>query len=194
MRPATLTLLTLLALPATAPHAQTADPQTVTERLPACLACHGQNGASATENVPSLGAMPVNYVLTQLYLFREKIRVAEPMNAMAAGLTDDDIRSLAAIFNKMPPPPLAPELSEAERTAGQALIEQHHCNSCHGPALAGQQTIPHIAGQREEYVRQALIDYKSNVRKGYSPAMNEASQEIKAEDIPLLAKYVASFR
>ena len=62
------------------------------------------------------------------------------------------------------------------------------------PNLVGQQTIPHIADQREEYLRQALVAYKSNVRKGYSPAMNEASQEIADEDIPVLAHYIANFK
>ena len=61
-------------------------------------------------------------------------------------------------------------------------------------SVSGQQTIPHIAGQHEEYVRGALIAYKANTRKGYSPAMNEAAQEIADDEIPLLARYVASLR
>ena len=184
MRIGVTLLLLALAGPASA--------QTVAERLPTCLACHGENGTSVSQDVPSLGAMPGNYVLTQLYLFREKQRVAEPMNDMAAGLSDDDLRGFAEIFNKMPAPPPTIELSAADHDVGQDLVEKHHCNSCHGPALAGQQTIPHIAGQHEEYVRKALTDYKSNTRKGYSPAMNEAAQEIGDDEIPLLARYVAS--
>ncbi len=179
-------MVLLLAAPAAAQQAGA--------RLPVCLACHGANGTSAVENVPSLGAMPVNYLLTQLYLFREKLRVADPMNAMAAGLSDDDLRSLGATFNAMPAPAPAVELSADEQSAGQAMVEQYHCNSCHGPGLAGQQTIPHIAGQREEYIRNALVGYKTNARKGYSPAMNEVSQEIGDDEIPALAKYIASFK
>ena len=43
----------------------------VEERLPQCLACHGATGASEVEGVPSLGGQPSDYVLIQLYLFRE---------------------------------------------------------------------------------------------------------------------------
>lgn len=186
MRAKLTLLILLLAGPAVA--------QTATDRLPVCLACHGQTGTSMLPNVPSLGAMPVNYTLTQLYLFREKLRLADPMNAMAQGLTDADLRSLAATFNAMPGPTPAAELSVADREVGQALVEKYHCNSCHMPNLAGQQTIPHIAGQRVDYIQRALVAYKSNARKGYSPAMNEASQEIADEDIPVLARYVASFQ
>ena len=62
MRTAILIAATMLAMPASA--------QQLSERLPTCLACHGAQGVSAIPTVPSLGAMPVNYVLTQLYLFR----------------------------------------------------------------------------------------------------------------------------
>ncbi len=186
MRFALLLAALTLAVPALA--------QDVSGRLPACLACHGKDGTSAIPTVPSLGAMPVNYVLTQLYLFREKIRVADPMNAVTQGLTDDDLRALGEIINKMPPPTPAPAMAAADAEKASALVGQYHCNSCHGADLGGQQTVPRIAGQHADYVRQALVAYKSNVRHGYSPAMNEASQDIKDEEIPLLAQYVSRYR
>src|SRR5215831_3389359 len=60
--------------------------QTVKERLPTCLACHGENGQSQTPNVPSLGAQQAFYVTVQLLMFREHMRVADPMNDMTKGL------------------------------------------------------------------------------------------------------------
>ena len=186
MRAAILAATLLLVVPASA--------QTVDERLPTCLACHGANGTSAIPTVPSLGGMPVNYLLSQLYLFRENIRKVDPMNAMAAGLSDGDLRTLGALFNKMPAPPPAPALTAAEEASGADLVEKYHCNSCHMPNLSGQGTIPHIAGQHVEYVKQALVTYKNNTRRGYSPAMNEAVQAVEDADIPLLARYVSSFR
>lgn len=186
MRAAILAASLLLVVPAGA--------QTVDKRLPTCLACHGKNGTSAIPTVPSLGGMPVNYLLSQLYLFRENIRKVDPMNAMAAGLSDDDLRTLGALFNKMPAPPPAPALTAAEEASGADLVEKYHCNSCHMPNLSGQGTIPHIAGQHVEYVKQALVTYKNNTRRGYSPAMNEAVQAVEDADIPLLARYVSSFR
>lgn len=186
MRAAILAASLLLVVPASA--------QTVDERLPTCLACHGKNGTSAIPTVPSLGGMPVNYLLSQLYLFRENIRKVDPMNAMAAGLSDDDLRTLGALFNKMPPPPPAPALTAAEEASGADLVQKYHCNSCHMPNLSGQGTIPHIAGQHVEYIERALVTYKNNTRRGYSPAMNEAVQAVEDADIPLLARYVSSFR
>src|ERR1700681_3145302 len=79
-------------------------PQTVKERLPTCLACHGENGQSQNENVPSLGAQQAFYVTVQLLMFRAKMRVADPMYDMANGLSDDDLRNFADIISKLPAP------------------------------------------------------------------------------------------
>ena len=176
-----------LAGPATA--------QTVSERLGVCTACHGASGTSATEGVPSLGAQMPDYAVAQLYVFREKLRVAPPMNDMAAGLSDDDLQALSAAIAKFPPPKsAAATLSAAEVAQGAELIGHYRCNSCHGATLAGAGQIPRLAGQREDYLLKSLVGYKSNTRVGYNPAMNEVSQEVKSEDIPLLAKFISQYR
>ena len=61
-------------------------------------ACHGEKGQSAIPEVPSLGAQPAFYVTIQLYMFRERMRVVEPMNAMTKGLSDDDLRRMADVM------------------------------------------------------------------------------------------------
>ena len=169
--------------------------QTAEQKLTTCLACHGANGASKLGGVPSLGAMPSDYVLTQLYMFREKMRVAAPMNALAEPLSDDDLRELGDAVNHLPAPqPAGEALAAADQEHGNALVGRYHCNSCHGADLAGHDNIPRIAGQREDYLLKSLTDYKSGARPGYSPAMSEASKEIKPEDIPVLARFVANFK
>jgi len=86
----------MAALPATAASLE--------ERLAPCFACHGEKGQSEQPEVPSLGAQPSFYVMVQLYMFRERLRTVEVMNTMTQGLTDDDLRSMADIIAKLPPP------------------------------------------------------------------------------------------
>ena len=165
--------------------------QPVSERLATCLACHGESGTSQLEGVPSLGAQMPDYILVQLYLFREQQRVVAPMNEMAAGLSDDDLRTLSDTLGKLP----APMPAEASAEAGAAaLATKYRCNSCHGQSFEGRDQIPRLAGQREDYLVKSLTEYKTNVRAGYDPAMNEVAQEVKEADIAVLAKYLASYR
>ena len=60
-----------------------ANAETIQERTVACFACHGEHGTSETENTPSLGGQQAPYALIQLFMFREKLRVFEPMNELA---------------------------------------------------------------------------------------------------------------
>src|SRR6266576_6638650 len=74
------------------------------EKLAPCLACHGADGQSQIENVPSLGAQTAPYSLIQLFMYRENMRVAEPMNAAAKDLTDGELQSIAAALAALPAP------------------------------------------------------------------------------------------
>src|SRR5215213_8782645 len=78
--------------------------QTLPERIAPCFECHGEKGQSETENTPSLGAQQSPYTLIQLFMFRQKLRIFEPMNEMAKPLTDDDLRTFSDFIAKLPKP------------------------------------------------------------------------------------------
>ncbi len=61
----------------------------------ACVSCHGENGIGLTEDVPNLAGETNIYIDTQLKSFRAGKRTHEVMSAIAAGLTDEEIRAAA---------------------------------------------------------------------------------------------------
>jgi len=190
LRKSALTLCSALALGCVA--ALPAAAQSVQARLPVCLACHGQSGQSENPEVPSLGAQQAFYVMVQLLMFRERMRVVDPMNEMAKGLSDDDLRGFADAIAKLPAPkPVEGSVDAARIERARALAEQNHCNVCHTPSFAGQENVPRIAGQREDYLVKALRGYKDNSRRGYDAAMADVVPSITDEQILDLAYYLA---
>jgi cytochrome c553 len=166
--------------------------QTVQARLPVCLACHGQNGQSENPGVPSLGAQQAFYVTVQLLMFRERMRVVDPMNEMAKGLSDDDLRGFADAIAKLPAPkPVEGPVDAARMERARALVEKNHCNVCHTSSFAGQENVPRIADQREDYLVTALRGYKDNSRRGYDAAMADVVPQVTDEQILDLAYYLA---
>src|ERR1700694_5719167 len=98
--------------------------ETIAERAVPCLACHGEKGQSETENTPSLGAQQAPYALIQLFMFREKLRVFEPMNEMAKALSDDDLRAFSELIGKSPKPDApADAVDPARIRLAAALVE-----------------------------------------------------------------------
>ena len=164
-------------------------------RLAPCLACHGEQGQSTVPEVPSLGGQPVFYLTAQLIMFREKIRVVEPMNQLLQGLSDNDVRSMAAFLSKLPVPAPAGGPADADRMERtRALIEQNRCNFCHNRDYSGEENAPRLAGQREDYLVKALRDYKGNTRRAYDPSMADVLFSISDEQILDLAYFLARFR
>jgi cytochrome c553 len=157
--------------------------ETMAEKLPLCLACHGEKGTSETPEIPSLGGQPASYVLIQLYQFREKQRIAEPMNELTKDFTDDDLRTYSVELAKLPPHKPPPDADLAKFEQGRAAAQKYRCGFCHNPDLSGHDQIGRIGDQREDYLLKALRGYKSGERKGYDPAMNEVAQEISDENI-----------
>src|SRR5712664_3863814 len=169
--------------------------QTIAERAAPCLACHGEKGQSETENTPSLGAQQAPYALIQLFMFREKLRVFEPMNEMAKGLSDDDLRTFSDFLATLPKPvPPADAGDPARLQRGEALAQQHRCNSCHNTDFSGKDNVPRIADQREDYLAKTMLEYKNNSRHGYDGSMAEVLQPVTAEQIADLAYFLARAR
>jgi Cytochrome c553 len=165
------------------------------EKLAACLACHGATGQSVTPEVPSLGGQPVFYLTIQLLMFRDKLRVVEPMNQAMQGLTDDDLRSIAGHPAKLPPPkpvggPIEQERMErpARSSSNTAVISAIKGN------FSGEQNVPRLAGQREDYLAKAMREYKNNTRRGYDAAMADVLYPISDEQIGDLAYFLARLR
>ena len=165
------------------------------EKLATCLACHGEKGVSQTSEVPSLAGMPADYVLIQLFMFRQGTRKVEIMNDLAKDMTDDDLRKFSDYFAKLAPPPAmgeAPDPAKAERA--RAVIAKNHCASCHNQNFSGREQMPRLAAQREDYLLKALRDYKTGKRPGYDATMDEVIRPVTEADIVDLAHYLSHFR
>src|SRR5260370_26807649 len=121
----------LTAALALALHASYVRAETIEERAAPCFACHGEHGQSETENTPSLSGQHPPYALIQLFMFREKLRVFDPMNEMTKPLTDDDLRAFSDFIGKLPKPQPPPDAGDPPLLAlSQALVLHHRSNSC----------------------------------------------------------------
>lgn len=163
------------------------------EKAEICAGCHGDNGISQTENIPSLAGQLDQFIQWQLVFFRAGTRKSEQMQPIVEQLNNDDIRNLGAYFAQLAPPKASksddnPDLSKkgAQAAAGR------RCASCHTDSFAGTKAVARIAGQREEYLVKALRDYKSGVRAGGAmAAMADVAYPLSEEEIEALAHYLA---
>ena len=165
----------------------------IKEKAAICAGCHGDNGISQTENIPSLAGQPDQFLQWQLVFFRAGSRKNEQMQPIVEQISNDDVRNLGAYFASLTPPKAAkpddnPDLS---KKGAQAAVGRR-CASCHTDSFAGTKAVARIAGQREEYLLKALHDYKTSTRVGGAgAAMADVAYSLSDEEITALAHYLA---
>lgn len=188
-------MLRTIAALALACIASSATAETIEQRIAPCLGCHGQQGQSQLDYTPSLGAQQAPYTLIQLFMFRQRLRVFEPMNEMTKALTDDDLRAFSDFIAKLPrPAPPADAGDPARMQRAAALTRQYRCDACHNADFSGKENVPRIANQREDYLAKTLAEYKDNSRHGYDGSMADVMGPVTAEQIADLAYFLARVR
>jgi cytochrome c553 len=162
------------------------------EKAQLCVGCHGDNGISSMENVPSLAGQPDAFTQWQLIFFRAGTRKNEQMQPIVEQLDNNDIRNLGAYFASLPPPDKKPDDNPDLSAKGKQAAAGRRCASCHLDSFAGTKAVSRIAGQREDYLVKALRDYKSGVRAGGGmAAMADVAYSLSEEEIEALAHYLA---
>jgi cytochrome c553 len=168
-----------------------ADEATLEAKISACASCHGIDGNSAREGIPSLAGQPEQFLTDQLILIREGVRRSELMRPFVRGFDDATIIAIAKHFASMPARsaegPPNPELA----ARGRALVQSGHCRGCHQSDLSGQAQIPRIAGQREDYLAATLRAYRNGKALGPDTTMNNIMYGASDEEIQALAHFLA---
>lgn len=157
-----------------------------------CAACHGENGISTTENIPSLAGQQDQFIQWQLVFFRAGTRKNEQMQPIVEQLTNEDIRNLGAYFATLTPPKGPKDDNPDLSAKGKQAAMGRRCASCHTDTFAGTKAVARLAGQHEEYLVKALHDYKSGERSGGGmAAMSDVAYPLSDEEITALAHYLA---
>lgn len=165
------------------------------ERAQACAGCHGAQGASSMQGMPSLAGQTDSFLQWQLVFFRSGRRQNSLMTPLAADLSDEEIRNLGAYFASLPKPSRAETAipDPALQAKGRQVAAEHRCANCHMDDFHGKQAAADIASQREEYLAKALADYRSAARPSTGvAAMTEAAAGLSDDDIKALAHYLAT--
>lgn len=157
-----------------------------------CAGCHGENGISQMENVPSLAGQPDQFLQWQLVFFRAGSRKNEQMQPIVEQIDNEDIRNLGAYFASLTPPKAPPDDNPDLSKKGAQAAVGRRCANCHGDSFAGTNAVARIADQREEYLLKALHDYKTGVRSGGGmAAMADVAYPLSEEEITALAHYLS---
>ncbi len=168
-----------------------------TRNITACISCHGAAGASTISQNPKLGGQHAAYIHKQLTDFKAGTRSNPVMSAMAAGLTDEDMKNIAAYLDVQKVKPGAAkdastlDLGKHIYRAGIAEKSVPACAACHSPNGAGiPNQFPRIGGQHQDYTTTELTNFRNGTRKN-GPMMTTIASRMSDDEIKAVADYIA---
>jgi cbb3-type cytochrome c oxidase subunit III len=165
-----------------------------------CAACHGADGNSGSPANPKLAQQHPEYIVKQLQEFKSGKRANAIMGGMAAALSEDDMKNIAAwVGSKTAKPGFAKDkelvaLGERIYRGGIADRQIPACSGCHTPNGAGiPSQYPRLAGQHAEYAVAQLTGFRDGIRKN-NLQMTQVAAKLNDREIKALAEYVAGLR
>ncbi|TAN82787.1 MAG: c-type cytochrome [Gallionella sp.] len=162
-----------------------------------CAGCHGEAGVSVNPEWPNLAGQHTNYLSDSIKAFKTGARKNDMMGPMAAGLSDADMRNVAAYFAKANCS--VPGGDKAKAELGKAKAAAAGCAACHSSGglrgngvsgVSGAQAWPNLAGQNAAYLTIALKAFQDGSRN--HAVMTSVAKTLSASDIDNLAAYYAS--
>ena len=165
-----------------------------------CVACHAADGSRGSPANPIIAGQHPEYLAKQLHEFKSGKRKNAVMNAMAAPLSEDDIRNVSAFYaSKTAKPGFAKNketvaLGEKIYRGGIGDRNVPACAACHGPTGSG---IPaqyaRIGGQHGDYVEAQMLAFRSGARANSAP-MTGVAAKMNDREIKAVSDYIAGLR
>jgi len=182
--------------------ANAADAEAGKAKSAICAACHGADGNSSNPMWPSLAGQHASYTYKQLTDFKAGRRVNASMSGMVAGLSDDDMKNLAAYYETQSHKPVAfdGELIEKGESIYRGGITETGvaaCMGCHSPSGKGNGPAgwPSLKGQHPEYIVTQLQAFKEGSRANDSgKMMRNLVGRMSEMEMKAVAAYVAGIQ
>ena len=166
----------------------------VDDRVKACGACHGADGNSTIPGTPSIAAQPKIFLENYLVMTREGIRGSPTMQALLKGVPDKEIVGLSDYFSKLKSKTPEGKTDRNLFNRGKDVASKNRCGSCHLPHFRGREQMPRLAGQREEFLAEAMLAYRQNRRPGGDTIMAASLYGIPEADFKALAHYFSRLK
>jgi cytochrome c553 len=190
----------LYAAEAAAPAAFRADPARGQKIAETCMACHSIDGSRGAPANPILQGQHPEYLVKQLTEFKAGKRKNAIMSGMAATLSDDDMKHVAAFYaGKSAKPGFAKDkelvaLGERLYRGGNAASKLPACAGCHSPTGVGIPSMyPRLAGQHADYIEAQLTAFKGGQRTN-NLQMSAIAAKLSERELKAVADYIAGLR
>ncbi len=188
----------------------------VRDKLKACFACHGVNGAPQDRKFPIIAGQHLYYIYVQLKDFSAGRRIsplmtevvtglavkellaknfqagkpASPvMTGIAGALTKEEMLLIAKFFSEQKWPNIGYSSDPEKAQKGEMATVAGQCVQCHRGGFEGGSRVPRVAGQYTGYLEKTMLDFKTKDRHN-SPSKSSLMKSYSEDEIAAMAEFL----
>ena len=162
--------------------------------LVACNGCHGTDGISQGQHVPTISGLNFQYFYSVMRAYQDDRRSSVLMGRLAKAMPKSKLQKLALHYGSQPwtgNPAMSFDAELAQQ--GQAL-HQANCIECHkNNGHYQDQDTPPLAGQAKGYLLVQMQDFRNGIASTHPPAvMQQQLESLNDQQLAALAEFYSS--
>jgi cytochrome c553 len=159
-----------------------------------CTMCHGPQGMTQS-NAPNLAGQYADVVAKQLMDYRNGDRASSIMQALAAALSEANVKEVSAYYASLPKPRNTPvqdmDKVPALVKTGDPMRNVAPCAACHG-GIERKLGAPWLEGMPRDYLVEQLAAFASGQRRNDSHGqMRNVARAMTGEEIASVSEFYA---
>jgi len=162
------------------------------DRTVLCKTCHGEDGMAVQPLAPNLAGQNPVYIIDQFQRFGDGRRNDYLMSNLAVTFTMEDKIKIALYYSEMEMRPSGG--GEPSLLADGQRIFHETCVKCHGADGRGQEGYARLAGQRYDYVKKMLKEFRDRTGRRTNVWMTGVAIRLSDRDMDAVSTYLANLK
>lgn len=157
-----------------------------------CNGCHGENGVSAGDSMPSIGGQNEAYLKSVMMEWKTGERFSTTMGRLIKGYSDEEISALAKFYAEKPWVPVAQDLKPKMVKEGKFAFDR--CAKCHGDTggTPDDEDTPKLNGQWAKFLDLEMQKWRNKDVKLSHEKMRKTSTKLAEDELAAVTQFLAA--
>ncbi len=157
-----------------------------------CNNCHGVNGVSVGQSMPSIAGLSEAYLKQILMQWKTGERFSASMGRLVKGYSDEELAAISGYYARLPWVPAAQHTDARLVAHGKDAVER--CVTCHGDTGGepDDEVTPRLNGQWAKYMELELMKYRDDAVKMTHKKMRTNARKLDEEGLKSAPEFFAS--
>jgi sulfide dehydrogenase cytochrome subunit len=160
-----------------------------------CAGCHGTNGASLGDAIPSLAGLSATYLVEAMKAYKSDERESTIMGRIAKGYSEEQFELMGEFFAEQEVHINTDQPFDLDKAREGKKLHQKYCSKCHTEAgTVAEDDAGQLSGNAPLFLQYTLADLRDGSRSQGRKMKKRMKKIIKRnkEAVDLILNYYAS--